>query len=290
MDRCVKVYSSRRPEAMKGIIERVVGIGRAADNSGETTRKGTRINGAAKTSSEREPLKAGTLLRDRYKVKDFLFWDGRHNHYVVTDTEGKRTYELREFPRDQGIEVEREIVTKQLNHWGIVRRYDLFTEDNRTYIVTDYHSTPDLDDTPRFLSPRDILGIALTLVDTLHYLHSHGIAQVDLTPRNIKDMKEVQKIIDFSGCRLFSGPSTEGFKEARERDFLGLVDLLERLILKIMEESEGSSLLRLIKGLEEMVTIPPISAADFKERLSQYTTMEANGGNDRAKILGDTSE
>ncbi|MFQ5843069.1 MAG: hypothetical protein ACE5I8_11600, partial [Thermodesulfobacteriota bacterium] len=124
---------------MKGIIERVMGIGRAEDNSGEATSEGTRINGAAKTGSEREPLKAGTLLRDRYKVKDFLFWDGRHNHYVVTDTEGKRIHELREFPKEQGIEVEREIVTKKLNHWGIVRRYDLFTEDNRTYIVSDYH-------------------------------------------------------------------------------------------------------------------------------------------------------
>ena len=74
-------------------------------------------------------------------------------------------------------------------------------------------------------------------MDTLHYLHSHGIAQIDLSTGNIKDMKEVQKIIDFSGCRLFSGPSTEEFREARERDFLGLIDLLERLILRIMEES-----------------------------------------------------
>lgn len=274
---------------MKGIIERVVGIGRAADNSGETTRKGTRINGAAKTSSEREPLKAGTLLRDRYKVKDFLFWDGRHNHYVVTDTEGKRTYELREFPRDQGIEVEREIVTKRLNHWGIVRRHDLFSEDNRTYIVSDYYRVPSLEDIRRVLSARDILGIAFTLVDTLHYLHSHGIAQIDLSARNIKDVKEVQKIIDFSGCRLFSGPLTEGFRDARGRDFLGLIDLLERLILRIMEESEGSTILHLIKSLEEMVASPPHSAADFKERLSQCNPMETNRGKDRAKVWRDTA-
>ncbi len=271
---------------MKGIFERVVGIGRATDNYGEAIWKRTRVNGAAKTGSEREPLKAGTLLRDRYKVKDFLLWDGRHNHYIVTDTEGKRIYELREFPKDQGIEVEREIVRKRLNHWGIVRRYDLFTEDNKTYIVSDYHSAPYLEDTRRFLSPRDILGIAFTLVDTLHYLHSHGIAQIDLSTRNIKDMKEVQKIIDFSGCRLFSGPSTEGFREARERDFLGLIDLLERLILRIMEESKGPSLLHLIKSFEEMVTSPPNSAADFKERLSQCNTMEANMGGDGAQIPG----
>ena len=271
---------------MKGIFERVVGIGRATDNSGEAISRRTRINGAAKTGSEREPLKAGTLLRDRYKVKDFLSGDGGHNHYVVTNTEGKRIYELREFPRDQGIEVEREIVRKRLNHWGIVRRYDLFTEDNRTYVVSDYHSAPNLENTRRFLSPRDILGIAFTLVDTLHYLHSHGIAQIDLSTGNIKDMKEVQKIIDFSGCRLFSGSSTEEFREARERDFLGLIDLLERLILRIMEESEGPSLLHLIKSFEEMVTSPPNSAADFKERLSQCNTMEANMGGDGAKIPG----
>ena len=274
---------------MKGIFERVVGIGRATDNSGEAISRRTRINGAAKTGSEREPLKAGTLLRDRYKVKDFLFGDGGHNHYVVTNTEGKRIYELREFPRDQGIEVEREIVRKRLNHWGIVRRYDLFTEDNRTYVVSDYHSAPNLENTRRFLSPRDILGIAFTLVDTLHYLHSHGIAQIDLSTGNIKDMKEVQKIIDFSGCRLFSGSSTEEFREARERDFLGLIDLLERLILRIMEESEGPSLLHLIKSFEEMVTSPPDSAADFKERLSQCNPMETNREKERAKVWSDTA-
>jgi serine/threonine protein kinase len=256
---------------MKGIFERVIGIGRATDNSG--------------ARSQREPLKAGTLLRDRYNVKDFLFWNGRNNHYVVTDAGGKGIYELREFPKDQGIEVEREIVRKHLNHWGMVRRYDFFAEDNRTYIVSDYHNAPDLENTRRFLSPRDILGIAFTLVDTLHYLHSHGIAQVDLSTSNIKDMKEVQKIIDFSGCRLFRGPSTEGFRKARERDFLGLIDLLERLILRIMEESEGPSLLHLIKSFEEMVATPPNSAADFKERLSQCNTMETNMGDDGAKIL-----
>jgi serine/threonine protein kinase len=238
---------------MKGIIERMMGIGRAEDHSGGAALRGKRNNGASKTSSVPEPLKAGTVLRDRYRVKDFL-GDGRHNHYVVTDIKDKRVYELREFPDDQGIEVEREITTKRLKHWGIVRRYDLFTEDNRTYIVTDYHSAPDLEDTRRFLSPRDILGVAFTLVDTLHYLHSHGIAQIDLSTRNIKDMKEGQKIIDFSGCRLFRDASTEGFREASQEDFLGLIDLLERLILRIMEESEGPSLLHLIKSFEEMVT------------------------------------
>jgi serine/threonine protein kinase len=275
---------------MKGIIERVIGIGRAAASSDEGTLKGTGINGAGKTNSEREPLKPGTVLRDRYRVDDFLLWDGRHNHYVVTEIEGKRIRELREFPDDQGIEVEREIVTKKLNHWGIVRRYDLFIEDNRTYIVGDYHSAPDLEDTERFLSARDILGIAFTLVDTLHYLHSHGIAQVDLSASNIKDMNEVQKIIDLSGCRLFRGPSAKGFREARERDFLGLVDLLEGLILRIIDELEAPTLLHLIKSLEEMVANPPISAADFKGRLSQCTTMEANMENDGAQIPGDIPE
>ncbi len=268
---------------MKGIIERMIGIGRAGGNSDETALKGCSVNGSSKTSSAPGRLKTGRVLRDRYKVRGFLFWDGRHNHYVVTDIGGKRIYELRESPNDQGIEVEREIITNRLNHWGIVRRYDFFTEDTRTYIVSDYHKAPDLENTRRSLSTRDILGIAFTLVDTLHYLHSHGIAQIDLSARNIKDMKEVQKIMDFSGCRLFSRRSIEEFKEARQRDFLGLVDLLERLILRIIEESEAPCLLHLIKSLEDMVATPPISAADFKERLSQCNTMEANMGNDGGK-------
>jgi serine/threonine protein kinase len=260
---------------MMGIIERVVGIGRLADQSGGAAWKRV-IGGPPERGSGWEPLKAGTLLGDRYKVERFLFWDGRHNHYVARDVGDKGIYELKESPHNQGIEVEREIVSKQLDHEGMVRRYGLFAEDSRTYLVSDYHRAPDLEESVRVLSARDILGIAFNLADTLNYLHSHGIAHIELSARNIKDMGDVQKIIDFSGCRLFSDLSTEEFREAKGRDFLGLVDLVERMTFRIMEESEDPSLLYLVAGLEEMVTNPPVSAEDFRERLSRLHKMVAN--------------
>jgi hypothetical protein len=43
-----------------------------------------------------------------------------------------------------------------------------------------------------------------------------------------------------------------------------------------MEESEDPSLLYLVAGLEEMVTNPPVSAGDFRERLSRLHKMVAN--------------
>lgn len=260
---------------MMGIIERVVGIGRFADQSGGAVWKRV-TGGPSERGSGWEPLKAGTLLGDRYKVERFLFWDGRHNHYVARDIGGKGTYELKESPHNQGIEVEREIVSKQLDHEGMVRRYGLFAEDRRTYVVSDYHRAPDLEESVRVLSARDILGIAFNVADALNYLHSNGIAHIELSTRNIKDMGDVQKIIDFSGCRLFSHPSTEEFREARVRDFLGLVDLVERMTFRCMEESEDPSLLYLIAGLEEMVTNPPVSAEDFRKRLSRLYKMVAN--------------
>ena len=258
---------------MKGIMEIMIDFGRVADHFGRAIWKRTRIGGTPKRISELKPLKVGTLLRNKYKVEKLLFWDGRCNQYLATSIECKGVYELREFLNHHGIEVEREIIRKQLQHRGLVRRHDFFLEDARSYVVLDYEKGTNLEDKRTILSDRDLLSIAFNLVDTLNYLHSHGIAQVELSTRNIKDMGEVQKIIDFSGCRLFSGPSTVGFREARGRDFLGLINLLETLIIRKMEESEDPSLLYFIKGLEEMVARPPLSAGDFKEKL-----LRCNGG------------
>jgi serine/threonine protein kinase len=271
---------------MKGIMEMMVDVGRAADHFGRAIWKRTRTGRTAKRISELKPLKVGTLLRDTYKVEKLLFWDGRCNRYLVTSIEDKGVYELREFLSDHGIEVEREIIKKRLQHRGLVRRQDFFVEDAGSYVVLDYERAPNLEDTRTTLSDRDLLSIAFNLVDTLDFLHRHWIAHVDLSTRNIRDMGETQKIVDLSGCRLFRPPSTEGFRESRKRDFLELLDLLERLILRSMEESEDPSLLPFIKGFEELVFTPPVSAEDFREGLFQCNIMEAARRDDGVRCGG----
>lgn len=254
---------------------------RVADHFGGAIWRRREIGHAAKRSSGPKPLRGGAVLRNRYKVERFLFWDGRYNHYAATTVGGDEIYELMEFPNHHGIEGEMELVAKQVCHRGILHRYDLFIEDNRSYVVLEYQVVPDLENSRRVFSAPDILRIAFNLADTLDYLHRHGIAQVDLSRGNIKDTGEVQKIMDLSGCLMFGNPSLEGFMEARRKDFLGLVDLLEGLILKAMEESEDLSLLQLISGLEEMVDKPPLSAKDFTERFFQYSVTKAKGEDER---------
>ena len=255
--------------ATKGAIEMMVEIGKAAEHFGGAIWRRGKIGCEAEKGSGPKALKAGTVLRNRYTVERFLFWDGRYNHYVTTIIGGNGIYELREFPNHHGIEGEMEILAKQVFHRGILRRYDFFVENNRSYIVLEYQEAPNLENSPRVFSASDILWIAFNLGDALDYLHRHGIAHVDLSGRNIKDMGEIQKIVDLSGCRLFGTPSLGGFAEARERDFLELVDLLEKLIMRVMDESEDPSLLDLIRALEEMVDRSSLSAEDFKGRLSQ---------------------
>ena len=260
---------------MKDMMEMMVDFKRVADHFGRAFRKGTRIGGTPKGISELKPLRVGTLLKDKYKVEKLLFWDGRDNRYLITSIKDKGVYELREFLHDHGIEVEREIIKKQLRHRALLRRHDFFVEDSRRFVVQDYERAPNLEDARTILSERDILSIAFNLVDTLDFLHRHWIAHVDLSIRNIRDLGETQKIVDFSGCRLFRPPSTEGFREARKRDFLALLDLLERLIFMSMEESKDPSLLPFIKGFEELVYTPPVSAEDFREGLFQCNIMKA---------------
>ena len=262
---------------MKGEIEMMVELGKAADHFGGVIWRRGKIGCAIKKGSGPEALEVGTILRNRYAVERFLFWDGRYNHYVTTIIGGNKIYELREFPDHHGIEGEMEILAKQVSHRGILRRYGFFIENNRSYIVLEYQEAPDLENSPRVFSSSDILWIAFNLVDTLDCLHRYGIAHIDLSSRNIKDMGEIQKIVDLSGCRLFGTPSLGGFTEARERDFLELVDLLEKLIMRVMDESEDPLLLDLIRALEEMVDRPPLSAEDFKGRLSRNITKTKRG-------------
>ena len=257
---------------MKGAIEMMTELGKAADHFGGSIWRRGRIDRATKKGSRAKALKAGTVLRNRYTVERFLFWDGRYNHYAATVIGSNKIYELREFPNHHGIEGEMEILAKQVFHRGILRRYDFFIENNRSYIVLEYQEAPNLENSPRVFSASDILWIAFNLVDTVGYLHRHGIAHVDLSSRNIKDMGEIPKIVDLSGCRLFETHTLEGFTEAKRRDFLELVDLLEQLIMRVMDESEDPFLLDLIRALEEMVDRSPLSAGDFKERLSQSIT------------------
>jgi len=259
---------------MKDMMEMMVDFRRVADHFGRAIRKGTRIGCTPKRISELKPLRVGTLLKNKYKVEKLLFWDGRDNRYLITNIKDKGVYELKEFLHNHGIEVERELTTKQLRHRGLVRRHDFFVEDARSYVVLDYERAPNLEDARTIISERDLLSIAFNLVDTLDFLHRHWIACVNLSIRNIRDLGETQQIVDFSGCRLFRPPCTEGFREARKRDFLELLDLLERLILMSMEESEDPSLLPFIKGFEELVYTPPVSAEDFREGLFQCNIME----------------
>lgn len=260
---------------MKGITKMMVDFRKVADYFVWAIRKGTRIGETPKRISELKPLRVGTLLKNRYKVEKLLFWNGRYNQYLITSIKDKGVFELREFFHDHAIEVDREIITKQLRHKGLLQRHDCFVEDARSYVVLDHERAPNLEDTRTILSDRDLLSIAFNLVDTLDFLHRHWIASVDLSFRNIRDLGDTQKIVDFSGCRLFRPPSTEGFREARKRDFLELLDLLERLILMSMEESEEPYLLPFIRGFEELVCTPPISAEDFREGLFQCNIMEA---------------
>lgn len=271
---------------MKDITEMMVDFRRVADHFGRAIRKGIGIGSTPKKISELKPLRVGTLLKNKYKVEKLLFWDGRDNQYLITSIKDKGFYELREFFHDHGIEVEREIITKQLRHKGLLRRHDFFVENVRSYVVLDYERAPNLEDTRTTLSDRDLLSIAFNLVDILDFLHRHWIAHVDLSIRNIRDLGETQKIVDFSGCRLFRPPSTEGFREARKRDFLGLLDLLERLILMSMEESEEPSLLPFIRGFEELVCTPPVSAEDFREGLFQCNIIEAVRRDDGVRCGG----
>jgi len=73
---------------MKDMMEMMVDFRRVADHFGRAIRKGTRIGCTPKRISELKPLRVGTLLKNKYKVEKLLFWDGRDNRYLITNSFG----------------------------------------------------------------------------------------------------------------------------------------------------------------------------------------------------------
>lgn len=101
-----------------------------------------------------------------------------------------------------------------INHPGIVRYYSL--ENNRLFeeYIEGKTLRQMIDEGDRRLYQKSLL-IELTrqLLDALGYLHSKGIAHLDLKPENIMvtDLGHRAKIIDLSCAESVSGNSTPGY-------------------------------------------------------------------------------
>ena len=168
-------------------------------------------------------LPKGAILQNRYEIIKVLGVGGMGAVYLSQDLHFsgiKRMCALKEMisqtpdPQVRRLAIEsfeREAHhLAELNHTGIPKIYDFFTEGIRTYLVMEFVAGEDLEETLEgsagMLKEEVVLDWALQVCEVLIYLHSKGIVFRDLKPANImlRD-KAANKIslIDFGIAKAF---------------------------------------------------------------------------------------
>lgn len=172
------------------------------------------------------PLKAGEVLRERYRIRRIIGQGGMGSIYLADDLrlEG-RLCALKEVEHDRTLPAEmlkqardqflREAtVLARLDHPNLPKVSDFFSIGGRDYLVMDFVPGKDLRTlmiearrNGTFLSEREVLGWANQLADALVYLHSQNppIVHRDIKPSNLKlTPSGLLKLVDFGLVKILA--------------------------------------------------------------------------------------
>jgi serine/threonine protein kinase len=170
------------------------------------------------------PLKAGEVLRGRYRISRIIGQGGMGSIYLADDLrlEG-RLCALKEVEHDRTLPAEmikqareqflREAtVLARLDHPNLPKVSDFFSAGGRDYLVMDFVPGKDLRtlmvdarQKGTFLPEREVLSWANQLADALIYLHSQNtpILHRDIKPSNLKVTPSgLLKLVDFGLVKL----------------------------------------------------------------------------------------
>lgn len=170
------------------------------------------------------PLQPGGVLRERYKIKEFISRGGMGSIFLAEDLrlEG-RLCAVKEVRLDPALPQEtlsqtrsqflREAtVLARLDHPNLPKVSDFFSEDQSDYLVMDYVPGQDLRtlmvearQRGEFLPEKEVLAWAGQIADALSYLHSQEppILHRDVKPSNLKlTPNRVVKLVDFGLVKI----------------------------------------------------------------------------------------
>jgi len=172
------------------------------------------------------PIKTGTVLRNRYQVKNIIGQGGMGCIYLSDDLrlEG-RLCAVKEVEYDRALpeemvneareQFQREAtILARLDHPNLPKVSDFFSIRDRDYLVMDYIPGKDLRQlmmearqSKTFLEEKDVLDWANQLADALNYLHSqeHPILHRDIKPSNLKlTPNGLLKLVDFGLVKMLA--------------------------------------------------------------------------------------
>jgi serine/threonine protein kinase len=172
------------------------------------------------------PLKAGEILRERYKIRRIIGQGGMGSIYLADDMrlEG-RLCALKEVEHDNSLPedmlkqardqfLREATVLARLDHPNLPKVSDFFSEEQRDYLVMDFVPGEDLRtlmtesrQKDSFLSEREVLGWAAQLADALSYMHAQDppILHRDIKPSNLKlTPAGLIKLVDFGLVKILA--------------------------------------------------------------------------------------
>lgn len=172
------------------------------------------------------PLKAGEVLRNRYKIKRIIGQGGVGSIYLADDLRLQgRQCALKEVEHDRsfGREISRQAreqflreatVLARLDHPNLPKVSDFFSVSDRDYLVMDYVPGKDLrslmleaKQAANFLQEKDVLEWANQLANALTYLHGQEppILHRDIKPSNLKlTPGKLVKLVDFGLVKILA--------------------------------------------------------------------------------------
>lgn len=172
------------------------------------------------------PLKAGEILRERYKIRRIIGQGGMGSIYLADDIrlEG-RLCALKEVEHDNSLPedmlkqardqfLREATVLARLDHPNLPKVSDFFSQEKRDYLVMDFVPGEDLRtlmtesrQKGSFLPEREVLGWAAQLADALAYMHAQDppILHRDIKPSNLKlTPAGLIKLVDFGLVKILA--------------------------------------------------------------------------------------
>ncbi len=172
------------------------------------------------------PLKAGEVLRDRYKITRIIGQGGMGSIYLADDLRlNGRLCALKEVRHDRSMPpdllrqtrdqfLREATVLARLDHPNLPKVSDFFSIEDRDYLVMDFVPGKDLRtlmlearQKGEFLSEREVLSWANQLADALSYMHSQTppILHRDIKPGNLKITPSgLLKLVDFGLVKILA--------------------------------------------------------------------------------------
>ena len=185
-------------------------------DTGLTEEPGTLALGGS-DPTERLPSGPGprTVL-GRYRLEQRLGAGGFGVVWHAWDERLEREVAVKVIPRERGggERVEREaLASARLNHPAIVGIYELASDDDDVYLVSELVRGRTLAELLRAgaISDRDVSRIGADLCDALAHAHARGVIHRDLKPQNVMVVAEpaagvgFAKLTDFGVAHLVSG-------------------------------------------------------------------------------------